>query len=199
MASVLFKNSLGGSAYRGLFSETTFIRPPQDVDGICPAQACAQNVRQLMPFVAAPTELGTVIGGVFYANYPFAPDFTCPTATDVFQYEINGWDHYGNPIQELGTKNGSKQLAGTGLARVQRDLVDLCDVDDCWAGQHRSWHVVPCVGSQPCIPQVSSAVCPRQVDLCRQGGHGRCWRSNGAVDTHQSVAKSGNQRSRRSA
>jgi hypothetical protein len=60
-----------------------------------------------MPFVAAPTELGTVIGGVFYANYPFAPDFTCPTATDVFQYEINGWDHYGNPIQELGTKNGT--------------------------------------------------------------------------------------------
>jgi len=109
MASVLFKNAPANSAYSGLFAETYFIRPPQDVDGICPAVACAQNERTLAPFITAgtATELGTNIGGIFYANYPFAPDFTCPSATDVFSYEINGWDHFGNPIQELGTKNGT--------------------------------------------------------------------------------------------
>lgn len=111
MASVLFKNAPAYSAYSGLFTETFFIRPPQDVDGICPAVSCAQNVRTLAPFITAgtatATELGTNIGGIFYANYPFAPDFTCAADTNVFSFEINGWDHYGNPIQELGTKNGT--------------------------------------------------------------------------------------------
>lgn len=117
MASVLQKNASLLSGYRTYLSSNglQFIRPVQDVDAISTGVTggnLAVGQRLLMVQAGgAACEIGAYQGTIFYCAYPFAPDFTLGTAADTFSYEINGWDHFGNPIQEVGSKtNGATQM-----------------------------------------------------------------------------------------
>ncbi len=114
MTSVLTKNADRGSAYKGLLSSGSldFTRPIQDVDGISSGVTGGNLVigtRTLMVQASGGglTELGSYQGTIFYCAVPFVPDFVLGTGGDTFSYEINGWDHFGEPIQEVGIKSNS--------------------------------------------------------------------------------------------
>ena len=117
MASVLTKTADSGSVYKSLLASGSleFTRPIQDVDGISTGVTGGNLVvgspLLMVQTAGAASEIGSYQGTIFYCAVPFAPDFTLGTAADTFSYEINGWDHFGDPIQELGIKsNGATQM-----------------------------------------------------------------------------------------
>jgi hypothetical protein len=117
MTSVLTKNADSGSVFKSLLASGSleFTRPIQDTDGISTGITGGNLVggtpKLMVQTAGASTEIGAYQGTIFYCAYPFAPDFTLGTPADTFSYEINGWDHFGEPIQERGIKsNGATQM-----------------------------------------------------------------------------------------
>lgn len=109
MASVLFKNTGGGLGYKfqSLYGPYLHL-PPDAADGICPnlTMNAAAGEWQSMPLSSAPTrtEHGTAFSSTrFMLASPMAPAFFKGTNGLTFDYEIEGRDHFGDPIQSVGS------------------------------------------------------------------------------------------------
>jgi len=109
MASVLFKNTGGGLGYKfqSLYGPYLHL-PPDAADGICPnlTMNAAAGEWQSMPLQSAATrtEHGTSFSSTrFMLASPMAPAFFKSVNTLTFDYEIEGRDHFGDPIQSVGS------------------------------------------------------------------------------------------------
>lgn len=109
MASVLFKNTGGGLGYKfqSLYGPYLHL-PPDAADGICPnlTMNAAAGEWQSMPLqsVNTRTEHGTSFSSTrFMLASPMAPAFFKSANTLTFDYEIEGRDHFGDPIQSVGS------------------------------------------------------------------------------------------------
>lgn len=109
MASVLFKNTGGGLGYKfqSLYGPYLHL-PPDAADGICPnlTMNAAAGEWQSMPLLSAATrtEHGTAFSSTrFMLASPMAPAFFKSTNGLTFDYEIEGRDHFGDPIQSVGS------------------------------------------------------------------------------------------------
>lgn len=112
MASVLTKNgSLSGRYRYDVLNNVLQMNPP-DVAAACASQLtlnAAAGTAQSMTIasVAALTTAGIQVGGKFTAVTPFNPTFKTSVATATFTYVVDGWDHFGDPIQEVGAKTSA--------------------------------------------------------------------------------------------
>lgn len=112
MASVLFKNTGGGQAYKAsnLYGPI-YELPPDEAAGICPTFTMANvPTGEIGPWTNVPlqasttnNQLGYGLTGKFVLSRPMAPMFIKSAVDLTFNYEIDGFDHFGDPIQSNGT------------------------------------------------------------------------------------------------
>ena len=116
MASVLTKNSGLSGRYRYDVLNNVLQMAPPDVAAACASQLgfnAAAGVPQSMTIASAATfsTVGIQVGGRFTAVTPFNPTFVTSAAAVTFTYVIDGWDHFGDPIQEVGAKTSNTVTA----------------------------------------------------------------------------------------
>jgi hypothetical protein len=112
MASVLTKNSGLSGRYKFDVLNGTIQQLPGDVTAGCATQltlSATAGVPQSMTIATSATfnATGLQVGGKFTAVTPFNPCFTVSSATVTFNYVIEGWDHFGDAIQEVGGKTST--------------------------------------------------------------------------------------------
>jgi|688.fasta_scaffold02209_11 hypothetical protein len=120
MASVLFKNTGGGQAYKAsnLYGPI-YELPPDEAQGICPTFTMANvPTGEIGPWTNVPlqasgtnNQLGFHLTGKIVLSRPMAPMFIKSATAVTFNYEIDGFDHFGDPIQSNGTI-GAATLGG---------------------------------------------------------------------------------------
>lgn len=112
MASVLTKNSGLSGRYKYDVLNGQIQQLPSEVAAGCATQltlSASAGVQQTMTIATAATLNGNglQVVGRFTAVTPFNPCFTVSVATTTFNYVIEGWDHFGDPIQEVGGKTST--------------------------------------------------------------------------------------------
>ena len=122
MASVLTKNGSLSGRYRYDVLNSVLQVLPADVAAACASQltlSATAGVPQSMTISSsyAATFAGIQMNGKFTAVTPFNPTFKTSVATTTFTYVVDGWDHFGDPIQEVGAKT-STTLSGARCWRV---------------------------------------------------------------------------------
>jgi hypothetical protein len=112
MASVLTKNSGLSGRYKFDVLNSTIQQLPGDVVAGCATQLTLNTTaggQQAMTIATVGTfnAAGLQLAGKFTAVTPFNPCFVVSSATVTFNYVIEGWDHFGEPIQEVGGKTST--------------------------------------------------------------------------------------------
>jgi len=119
MASVLTKNSGLSGRYRfDVLNPAPIVFLPQNTTGVAASLTFTSGV-QTMTLATGTNTLGNGRTSKFFLAQPSALDFTITGAgsphTITFNYEITGFDHFGEPIIDVGSK--------TDIADATHDVV----------------------------------------------------------------------------
>lgn len=111
MASVLIKNSPAKSVIRyQMATDSLYAFPIENLYGVTSATGAGaagesmSSAWQTLTFTTAANALGLKVGSQFIFGTPTVPDFTVGAGDATFDFEITGWDHFGEPIVETGSK-----------------------------------------------------------------------------------------------